>query len=149
MKRLSLALALALSTAACGEATDSPSDGGTTTDGGTTGIEPKLSVISEKIFKSKCIACHSASAPPSYGSLALTADKAYAQLVDQAVKGDKWPARYAKRVVAGDPENSALSASIEQRKDVPDALHMPVGLKLSDAEITAINTWIQDGAQNN
>ena len=151
MNRLTAALALALVATACGDSSSNTdeSDGGTTkTDGGTVTIEPKLSVIAEKIFKPKCVACHAATSSSTYASLSLTADKAYEQLVGHTVESSNWPSKYTKRVVAGDTATSAISASVEQRTEIPVILHMPVGTKLTEAEVTAINTWIQNGAQN-
>jgi hypothetical protein len=151
MKRFPVAVALLLTVAACGDSGGSTdTDGGTTqNDGGSGGtIEPKLSVIATKIFEPKCVVCHGD--PPAFGGITLTAAKAFDQLVNKPVTNVGWPAKYTTRVVPGDTATSALSASVEQRSEIPVDLHMPsAGSKLSQAEITAINTWIQDGAQNN
>ena len=149
MKHLIAVLALAVAVAACGDSDDNTA-AGTQSDGGTnTTIEPKLSVIAQRIFVQKqCTACHDATAPAQYGSLALTPDKAYDQLVNVDVESADWPSTITKRVVPGDIANSGLSAAVEQRTTIPQTLHMPVGTKLTTAEITAINTWIQNGAPN-
>lgn len=145
MKKLTSILALSLAASACGG-----TDNNGTVDAGTKSeIEPKLSVIVQNIFVPKgCLGCHDANG--SNGDLSLTAANAYSNLVNVDVTDETWPSNYKKRVAPNDPANSALVASVQKLEALDSKLHMPQGiLKLTQSEIDAISTWIQNGAQNN
>ncbi len=53
-----------------------------------------------------------------------------------------------ERVVPGDPDNSLLVKKIEQTPPCGDPMP-PTGVKLADAQIQLIRTWIQNGAKDN
>ncbi len=104
-------------------------------------LEPKFSVVQEKVFQVSCAfgSCHGANGA---GGLTLEAGKSYAQLVgvDSVVNSGQ------KRVVAGDPEGSLLykcllgpSGNVEQ---------MPKGAPLDQARIDVVKQWIAAGAKN-
>jgi uncharacterized membrane protein len=87
--------------------------------------------INENILQTKCVACHSAD-----GKAKKVPFTSYAAIITS----DK------KLVVPGDPQNSALVISISRTDDkrMPPA---KVAKPLSEEEIQAITTWIQEGAK--
>ena len=106
-------------------------------------VEPKLSDIQEKIFAPSCAfsSCHDAVGPEN--ELDLSGANTYSSLMDGAS-----PDTDVARVVAGDPDQSLLYLSLVG--EAPAGIRaMPLGNSLSEAEISAIKTWIQDGALNN
>lgn len=100
----------------------------TTPGGGTTGVQPTYSSISSKIFQPKCAACHGAAL---------------------ALGGISFATYNSARstVVVGNPATSALYISVSTGRQ---GGRMPQGgAALSNAELSAIQTWIQQGAMNN
>jgi hypothetical protein len=149
-------LSLAVLAVGCGGTTSTDTDGGTTdagaatTDGGGgSGVQPTYTDISQKIFLKSCAlsGCHSSQNPQE--GLDLTPANAYALLVNQPTQYPSWPAQYAKRVVPGDTAHSALSACVEQPAGLNSLLYMPLGSKLPQNQIDAIDTWIKNGALKN
>ena len=106
-------------------------------------IEPKLSVIQEKIFTPTCAfsSCHDATTPEN--DLDLTSGQAFASLLEGTS-----PDTDVARVAPGDPENSLLYQSLVGKAPA-DIRAMPLGGSLSDEEIEAIKEWINLGASNN
>ena len=106
-------------------------------------IEPRLSVIQEKIFTPSCAfsSCHDAVGPEN--ELDLSGANTYSALLDGTS-----PDTDMARVVAGDPDQSLLYLSLVGQ--APAGIRaMPLGNSLSEAEISAVKTWIEDGALNN
>ena len=112
----------------------------------------ELSWIADKVFKGNCggavSACHSSDT--TGGKLALTADKAYAQLV--GVDSKQVPA--IKRVSPGSCENSYLYDKITNSADIkagtkPMPLSNGAFQPLCQEKIDAICRWIEEGALDN
>ena len=106
-------------------------------------IEPKLSVIQEKVFTPSCAfsSCHDAISPEN--GLDLTSGQAFTALLEGTS-----PDTQVARVVPGDAENSLLYQSVVG-KAPGDIRAMPLGGSLSAEEIEAIKEWINLGASNN
>ena len=106
-------------------------------------IEPRFSVIQEKIFTPSCAfsSCHDAVSPEN--ELDLTKDNAYTSLMQGAS-----PDTYVARVVAGEPDKSLLYLSLVGQTP-EDIRAMPLGGVLDQSEIDAIKAWINEGALDN
>lgn len=86
-------------------------------------IQPTYSSLAQNIFTPKCVACHSAG-----GSEASKPLDSYSAIM--------------KYVTAGNPTGSAIYQKISSGK-------MPPSGPLSSGDIQEVETWIQNGAQNN
>ena len=91
----------------------------------------------QPVFDQYCTSCH-----PSSGNLDLTAANSYNQLVNVDAS-----AYSAKRVIAGDPEQSVLYKKIDNSGTYGS--NMPLGSSLSASQINMIKQWIEEGAKNN
>lgn len=106
-------------------------------------IGPTLASIQANVFTPICTQCHTGSAAPH--GLALDAGVAWQNLV--GVRSVEQAA--LMRVQSGNPDSSYIVWKIEGRAAISGG-RMPLGLQpLSSEVITAIRTWIQNGAPNN
>ncbi len=146
-------LAFSFAAEACGGGSSS---GGA--DAGPAPIEPKLSVIQQRILTPGCAlsSCHGSAAA---GRLSLVEGRSHAQLVNvPSVKpagcGDAGVAVPRVRVMPGDPERSFLVDKLAhdtawlsarcQGTSMPQANPM-----LDAAAVQAVRTWIAQGALDN
>jgi hypothetical protein len=109
-------------------------------------VQPLLSDIQAKIFTPKCAtpACH---VPNGTGPMSLQTGVSYTTLVGPGGTGVASPV-YAPRLRAnpGNANNSVLYLKVAGTL----GSRMPLNQQpLSAAEISAIQTWINNGAQNN
>lgn len=124
----------------CGAGSGDDDDGD---DGGNGGLQPTLQSIQTTIFGPICAqaGCH-VGAGAQQGLALDSVDNSFENLVGTA--STEVPALL--RVDPGDPENSYLVHKIEGRSTIVGA-QMPLNQPaLSSAQITAIRTWIQNGA---
>lgn len=124
---------------------------------GATGA-PTFTAIYNEIFGVTCggPTCHTG----GQGMLFMNEQAAtYTSLVGVAAMGRNLPGGMfgmvdcgttgLMRVVAGDPDNSLLVKKLEATmNDQPCGQPMPIGSKLTAAQITQIRTWIMNGAAN-
>ena len=105
----------------------------------------------QPIFDARCIRCHNADLPS--GSLVLTSDQSYDNLVNQPTSdGCMAEVPNSVRVVPFDPMSSMLWL-----KTLPDdsrcGVPMPRGTQglgvIAPDEFAILETWITEGAQNN
>ena len=110
-------------------------------------IQPTYDDIVAKVFTSSCAtrSCHGAEG--GRGGLVLTADQAYANLVNVVADNDAAKAKGKKRVVPGDPDNSFLLQKLTGPATDEGDLMPDRGQPLDPAAIAAIRTWIANGAQ--
>lgn len=114
-------------------------------------VEPEIiiSTVSFKddiqpIFNSHCISCHKASLEQSFGELNLEADKSYEELVNT----DAFIDATVKRVTPNNATNSVLWQKINTSELY--GTNMPLGADpLTQYNQNLIETWINEGAQNN
>ena len=111
----------------------------------------KFSTIQHRVFDISCAAaCHQTSNAMVSGQLDLSADHAYASLVNVAAKNVGAVQDGLMRVKPGDPDHSLLYIKIAGHTPVAYGTPMPQsGIALSAAAVDAIRAWIQDGAPNN
>lgn len=103
------------------------------------GVQPTLSSIQTNIFTPKCVnaGCHPGGGAP----MSLASGQSFGTLVNQA-SGYNRP-----RVQPGNANNSALYLKVS---GTALGQIMPLGRPpLSAAEVSAIQQWINNGAQNN
>jgi len=102
-------------------------------------VQPTLSSLQANIFTPKCVnaGCHPGGGAP----MSLQAGQSFGTLVNQ-------PSAYNRpRVAPGNANNSALYLKVA---GTTLGTRMPQGAQpLSANEISAIQTWINNGAQNN
>ena len=143
-RRVVLALALAMGSAACDESLSDVA-------GPTPNLQPTFTSIQQEIFnttdssgRQACITCHVAGGTAAF--MPLTEGVSYNNLVNRA-SGAK-PG--AIRVIPGDPDNSYLIHKLEGRSDiVGQRMPRTSGPFLTDGQISIIRRWIAEGAQNN
>jgi hypothetical protein len=110
-------------------------------------LAPTLSSIQSTIFNTACAStlCHGTSA----GSLSLAPGDSYGQLVNIRSTRDADHSPQFFRVLPGKPDSSFLLIKVTHPSGTQGDL-MPTGLPALTAEqITAIRTWITNGALNN
>ena len=102
-------------------------------------LQPTLSSIQANIFTPKCVnaGCHPGGGAP----MSLANGQSFGTLVNQASAYNR------PRVAPGNANNSALYLKVSG--NTLGARMPTVGQPLSAAEISAIQTWINNGAQNN
>lgn len=103
------------------------------------GVQPTLSSIQANIFTPKCVnaGCH----PGGGGPMSLANGQSFNTLVNQNSAYNR------PRVQPGNANNSALYLKVA---GTTLGQIMPLGRPpLSAAEVSAIQTWINNGAQNN
>jgi hypothetical protein len=111
-------------------------------------VPPRLSDIEQRIFAPNCTfsSCHADSG--AGGNLALTAGRAYQQLVSHASDQQQARADGLLRVAPGDPAHSFLLLKLHVI-DPKYGDRMPQKAPpLSDQDIASIEQWIADGAQD-
>jgi len=111
-------------------------------DNGGLPVSRSLAADVQPIFSNNCAlsGCHSGSSPT--GGQNLEAGMAFANIVDVTAQGDSGETR----VIPYNAQDSFLVKRIEGRVTP----QMPLGMApLPDGEITAIRTWIAEGAWNN
>lgn len=111
-------------------------------------ISPTFSSIQTEIFTKNCTtsSCHGALG--QRGGLILEGDAAYANLVGAVPSNDSAKARGLHRVVAGKPDSSYLMFKLTGPRAGEGDL-MPQGSSgLTAKAITAIRTWITNGAKH-
>lgn len=132
-----LSLAVALSTGACEHADPV----GT----GEPGVQPTLGSIQENIFSPSCAVSGCHAGPNPQQGMNLSAGQAHGNLVD--VRSNERPELF--RVAPGEPDSSYLVHKIEGRSSIVGE-RMPLGSEsLSQEEVDAIRTWIENGAPEN
>jgi hypothetical protein len=112
-------------------------------DGGGGGLQPTLQSIQANVFGPICAqaGCH-VGASAQQGLMLDSVDNSFQDLVDIA----STEAPSLLRVSPGNPDNSYLVHKIEGRSTIVGA-QMPLNQPaLSEPQITAIRTWIQNGA---
>lgn len=110
-------------------------------------VQPTYSSLSQNVFAGcSTQACHGGLTPR--GNLSLEASKAYAALV--AVPPDNEAARAdgLMRVSPGNPDKSFLLTKLHPITTSAYGAPMPVGGRLSDAQVSAVRQWIEQGAPN-
>ena len=143
-RHVALAMALALSGAACDESLKDVA-------GPTPNLEPTFTSIQQEIFnttdssgRQACITCHVAGGPA--GFMPLTEGVSYNNLVNRT-SGAK-PG--AVRVIPGDPDGSYLIQKLEGAADiVGQRMPRTGGPFLTSGQMSIIRRWIAEGAQNN
>lgn len=146
MKRLVVAVVMALAAAACDENLRDVA-------GPTPDLEPTFSAIQRDILSAAdesgrvaCTSCHNAQGARFAANLNLEGNTAHAQLVNVASTGKPG----AVRVIPGDPDNSYLVHKLEGAPGIVGQ-RMPRnnGPFLTPGQILIIRTWISRGAPNN
>jgi hypothetical protein len=121
--------------------------------GPTPNLEPTFASIQREIFETTdsagrvaCTGCHTAVGRVAAGSLNLTRDLAYDNLVN--VPSRLKPS--AIRVIPGDPENSYIVHKVEGRPGIV-GLRMPFSGQpfLAAGQILILKRWIEIGAPRN
>ena len=107
---------------------------------------PTFSQIQAEILTPTCSPCHTDEGRNPSGGLNLKSGSAYSNLVGVASTGKPG----ATRVIAGNPSGSYLVQKLEGAADIA-GLRMPRNGPpyLTDAQVTLIRQWIQNGALNN
>lgn len=109
------------------------------------GVQPTLSSLQENVFSPKCAqsGCHAGPNPQQ--DMNLSAGRAHDNIVN--VRSNEKSDLF--RVQPGSPDDSYLVHKIEGRSSIVGQ-QMPLGQDpLSPEEITAIRSWIEDGAPDN
>ena len=156
MNRALFTIAFTAGLAACGGGSGGDVDGGSVSpDGGSAvTIQPTYTDISDKIFVKTCSTggCHDGTSNAASG-LSLTKANGYAALVGKPTTSQFWgssPYKNLNRVTASDASKSALLFTLKQPNDLSTTLWMPQAFpKLSASAISAVETWIANGAPNN
>jgi len=107
-------------------------------------IDPKLTVIQQRVFQQSCVfsSCHGADTPQKGLNLS---GSIYTVLVNQP--SVEVPTRML--IVPGDPSGSYLFEKISNDHPTSGARMPYTSSPLPDYEITAVRDWIEQGAQNN
>lgn len=129
---------LVVTTVACGGSSpSSPSGGG----GGTTAVTATLSSIQSQVFSQRCYGCHGTNRREQNLDLQ---NNGHGNIVNRQSNQTS-----LMLVSPGNPDQSYLLHKVEGRSGIVGS-RMPQGqAALSAEEITAIRTWIQNGALNN
>jgi mono/diheme cytochrome c family protein len=104
--------------------------------------EPTVSFSDDvqPIFDARCIVCHDSDGP---SGLTLLSGASYGELVGVTAAGYT-----ALRIAPGDPENSVLYNKITD-SGLYGGIMPAVGPPLTAEQISAIATWIEEGALDN
>lgn len=89
----------------------------------------------KSIFSQKCYACHAVSKGKTKGDLALDTPEKLAEVI-----------KPNGQIVPGDPAKSSLLTSCKLPDDDEDSMPPKGKNRLTPAEITALETWIKEGA---
>ncbi len=110
-----------------------------------TGVQPTYTSLSQNVFVGcSTSGCHGGASPAA--NLSLTADKAHAALVGVAPDNEQARADGLLRVTAGNPSKSFLLTKLHPITTPAYGSRMPLGGRLTDADITAVTQWIEKGA---
>ena len=112
-------------------------------------VPPRLSAIEQRIFAPNCAfsSCHSVFG--AAGALVLAPGRSFAQLVSHSCAQDAARAEGLLRVVPGDPAHSFLLMKLHTI-DPKYGDRMPQNaLPLDDSDLSSIEEWIREGAQDN
>lgn len=108
-------------------------------------VQPTFTSLSQRIFQGcSTQACHGGLTPR--GNLSLEADKAYAALVGVQPDNEAARADGLMRVAPGEPDKSFLLVKLHPIEKTSYGAAMPVGGRLTDAELEAVRQWIAKGA---
>lgn len=113
------------------------------------GLDPKLSVLEEKLFVPRCntSGCHDAGGKA--GQLDLTPGKAFAQLVNRPALNVGASDDALLRVKPGDPDHSFLVLKLRDHVPVAYGVRMPAnGAPPTADELAAVAAWVEGGAPN-
>ena len=103
---------------------------------------PTLVEVQEQVFDVSCTGCHAGNDAPE--GLILTAGSAYSNLVN--VPSPQVPS--LERVDPGHPEDSYLLIKVRgSDRMAPGTSQMPIRQDLSEAQITLLEEWIANGAE--
>jgi mono/diheme cytochrome c family protein len=94
----------------------------------------------QPIFDARCTVCHFTG---GFADLSLLAGASYHDLVNVQASGYN-----AIRIVPGDPEDSVLYNKVTNT-GLYGGIMPAVGPPLTDPQIAAIRTWIEEGARDN
>ncbi|MDB5035591.1 MAG: hypothetical protein JWQ98_2832 [Chlorobi bacterium] len=110
-------------------------------------VEPTYTSIRNKIFTKSCStpSCHSTEG--FRGAMVLEADKAYDNLVSVPADNDGAKARHLLRVSPGQPDSSFLYIKLTHPAANEGSLMPYSGIPLDSQSISAIRTWIANGAK--
>jgi hypothetical protein len=110
-------------------------------------VEPTYTSIRNRIFTKSCStpSCHSTEG--FRGAMVLEADKAYENLVSVPADNDGARARHLLRVNPGQPDSSFLYIKLTHPAADEGALMPDSGTPLDSQSISAIRTWIANGAK--
>ncbi len=149
MKIASLLLCIPLALAACGNDDGMSDAGGGGTDGGTCTTMGTFADLHAKILNTTscnaAAACHGA---PGQGGLLITGDVAASYMsTTGATAQTESRGAFPQRVVANNPAQSFLVEKMVN-ENVPRGRMPLAGSKLSDCDLAAFNTWINNGALN-
>jgi mono/diheme cytochrome c family protein len=89
----------------------------------------------KSIFSQKCYACHAVSKGKTKGDLALDTPEKLAEVI-----------KPGGQIVPGEPAKSSLLTSCKLPDDDDDSMPPKGKNRLTPAEITALETWIKEGA---
>lgn len=110
-----------------------------------TGLQPTYTSLSQNVFVGcSTSGCHGGTSPAA--DLNLTADQAHAALVGVLPDNAQARADGLLRVSAGNPSQSFLLTKLHPITKPAYGSRMPVGGRLSEAQITAVTQWIEKGA---
>jgi len=87
------------------------------------------------IFSQKCYACHAVSKGKEKGDVALDTPEKLAEVI-----------KPGGHVIPGEPEKSTLLLSVKLPDDDDEVMPPKGKNRLTPAEITALETWIKEGA---
>ncbi len=87
------------------------------------------------IFTQKCYACHAVSKGKEKGDVALDTPEKLAEVI-----------KPGGHIVPGDPAKSTLFLSVKLADDDDEVMPPKGKNRLTPAEVTALETWIKDGA---
>lgn len=112
------------------------------------GLDPKLSVIDERVFVPRCATagCHDDGS--KVGQLVFGPGRTYGQLVGVPAKNVGAMDDGLLRVKPGDADASFLLTKVRDHVPVRYGVRMPPNDPLTDDEIAAIEAWINAGAPN-
>jgi len=154
------------SLAACSSDDDSNNGGGdagkdsnSQGDSGGGGGAATFTEVYDTVFSKRCGSCHGDVDAPAGKMKLIPKAAAYQSLVGTAAAGPACgPSSGSSltRVVAGNAETSLLYNKVRTDKAQPCGAHMPKGpadggtaVPLTPDQIETIESWINDGAQNN
>lgn len=111
------------------------------------GVQPTYASLSQQVFVGcSTQACHGGLNPK--GNLNLEAEKAYVGLVGAEPDIAQARAEGLLRVSPGNPDESFLMIKLQPIDKPAYGAQMPLGGRLSDAQIAAVRQWIAKGAPN-